>query len=138
MELISDYKNIKTPKLKAILNIIYNVLNNKTIKINPKQANVLKPYQQTYKKLLNKKISLDKKKVLLRKHGHVYLPVFIDIIGEDIKHFWPKGRRRRDCPVCGKQGLVRLSNHIKKVHGRDRDYDPGDEVIETDGSEESN
>ena len=29
------------------------------------------------------------------------------------------GRRRRDCPVCHKQGLLRLPNHLRDVHGLD-------------------
>ena len=29
------------------------------------------------------------------------------------------GRVRRDCPVCHKQGLLRLPNHLRDVHGLD-------------------
>ncbi len=29
------------------------------------------------------------------------------------------GRRRRDCPVCHKQGLLRLPNHLRDMHGLD-------------------
>ena len=25
-------------------------------------------------------------------------------------------RRRKDCPLCGKQNLVKLSNHLASVH----------------------
>ena len=28
----------------------------------------------------------------------------------------PKGRRKRKCPICGKQDLVKLSNHLADVH----------------------
>lgn len=27
------------------------------------------------------------------------------------------GRQRKDCPLCTKQGLVRLNNHLVDVHG---------------------
>lgn len=30
-------------------------------------------------------------------------------------------RRRKDCPLCGKQSLVKLSNHLADVHQLSRE-----------------
>ena len=30
-------------------------------------------------------------------------------------------RRRKDCPLCGKQNLVKLSNHLASVHQLSRE-----------------
>ena len=47
----------------------------------------------------------------------------LDSIDEFLQRYknWPDqkkcGRVRRDCPVCDKKGLKKLSNHLKQVHG---------------------
>ena len=29
------------------------------------------------------------------------------------------GRQRKNCPVCSEEGLLKLSNHLKEIHGID-------------------
>ena len=136
--------------VKFLLNVMYNVLNGSDVTIRANQARIIKPYNNVYKTLLNKKISLDRKVQLLRRDGHVYLPVFLDIIGTDIEHLLPRkpNRRRKDCKICGKKSLLKISNHLAEVHhlsreerlkyhGRRRTDDTGDEGTASDGSQES-
>ena len=80
---------------------------------------VERKYLSTYKTLLDKGEPMKLKKALLQKNGHKYLPMFLDSVSEDLDDFIPRDRdrTRRDCAVCGKKGLKKLSNHLKQVHG---------------------
>ena len=103
-----------TPVLRSIVNIIGNVLNNPAFEITPTQMHTLRPYINDYIFLLDKDESPKAKKLLLQEKGNAFLPTFLDIVGDDINLF--TNRTRKDCPVCGKENLLKLSNHLKQVH----------------------
>ena len=144
-------KNMNKAFVKMLLNVIYNVVNGSEVTIRPNQRRILKRYNNVYKTLLNKKISLNRKVQLLRRDGHVYLPVFLDIIGSDIEHLLPRSstyiRKRQSCRICRKENLVKISNHLAQVHHLSREErlkyhglrkadDTGDEDSASDGSQE--
>ena len=108
--------NLTRPVLKSIINIIGNVLNNPQFHISQTQKRVLKPYITTYAFLLDKKQSPGDKKDVLQEEGEAFLSTFLDIVGDDISLFIPVGRTRKDCPKCGKEDLLKLSNHLLQVH----------------------
>ena len=142
-------KSLNIHLLKVLLNVIYNVLTNKTYHISPEEKGVLKPFTSIYHKLLDKNNTLAKKKLLLQQDGDTYLPTFLEIIDEDIYSLLPKKpiRRRKKCPIC-KSVVKRLPNHLGQVHHlnknerqeyqRDQNYDSGDESFEQNGSETEN
>ena len=105
---------LTTPVLRSIVNIIGNVLNNSEFTISPTQKRVLRPYVSSYLFLLDKKESSEAKKQLLQETGEAFLPTFLDIVGDDITLFTE--RNRKQCPVCGKEDLIKLSNHLKQKH----------------------
>ena len=102
------------PVLRSIVNIIGNVLNNPEFHISPTQKRILRPYVAAYTFLLDKNESPEAKKQLLQEQGEAFLPTFLDIIGDEISLFTERKRKR--CPVCGKEGLIKLSNHLKQMH----------------------
>ena len=110
--------NLTRPVLKSIVNIIGNVLNNSEFHISQAQKRILKPYISTYTLLLDKRQSLEDKKYILQQKGAAFLPTFLDIVGDDISLFMPEkvNRSRRTCPVCGREDLLKLSNHLRQVH----------------------
>ena len=108
--------NLTRPVLKSIVNIIGNVLNNPEFHISQTQKRLLKPYISSYVFLLDKKQSPEDKKDILQEKGEAFLPTFLDIVGDDISLFIPVGRTRKDCPKCGKEALLKLSNHLLQVH----------------------
>ena len=103
-----------TPVLKSVVNIIGNVLNNPTFEITETQKRILRPYISTYIFLLDKDKSPKAKKLLLQEKSEAFLPTFLDIVGDKISLFTT--RTHKDCPVCGKEDLLKLSNHLKQVH----------------------
>ena len=109
-----------TSLVKTLLNVIGNVVKNKNFnkRINSQHRRLLKPYLKTYEKLLNDDIKLKDKLTLLKRSGHVYLPTFLEIIGEDIIQCTPEQPTRKtyDCPLCPKKNLKRLANHLRCVH----------------------
>ncbi len=105
---------LTTPVLKSIVNIIGNVLNDPAFEITPTQKRTLRPYISTYIFLLDKDESPKAKKQLLQEKGEAFLPTFLDIVGDKISLF--TNRTRKDCPVCGKEDLLKLSNHLKQMH----------------------
>ena len=47
------------------------------------------------------------------------------------------GRDRKDCPVCGKKGLLRLPNHLRDMHGMYAGDSPLDEeMVSDEGSDD--
>ena len=115
------FREMDTKLLKTLLNGILNVLENDYFeqRITPSYRTKLKPYMGIYKQLLNKKIPLKQKLLILQKSGHKYIPTFLKILGDSVYECIPEGstkRRRRDCPICGKTDLVRLSNHLSQKH----------------------
>ena len=79
----------------------------------------------------------------------MYLPIFLDIIGTDIEQFLPRkpNRRRKDCKICGKKNILKISNHLAQVHHLSREErlkyhglrktdDTGDEDSASDASQE--
>ena len=106
--------------VKTLLNVIRNVIDNPTFKecITPEHKKILKPYHNTFAKLLDDQLNLSEKRKLLQKDGDKYLPTFLDIIGDELENCIPRkvNRKRKDCPVCGKENLLKLSNHLKEVH----------------------
>ena len=51
------------------------------------------------------------------------MPTLLEIIGDQIKTLLPQHRNKKNCPLCDKKALVKLSNHLKQVHkltGTDR------------------
>ncbi len=110
--------NLTIPVLRSIVDIIGNVLNNPTFEMTQTQKRTLRPYIPAYKFLLDKKKPREAKKRLLQEKGEAFLPTFFDIVGDDINLFVPEkvNRKRKSCPVCGKEDLLKLSNHLKQVH----------------------
>ena len=105
---------ITTPVLRSIVNIIGNVLNNPSFEMTQAQKRKLRPYITTYAILLDKDESPSVKKQLLKEKCEAFLPTFLDIVGDDIGLFTT--RTHKDCPVCGKENLLKLSNHLKQTH----------------------
>ena len=110
--------NLTIPVLRAVVNIIGNVLHNPQFRMTAQQKRTLKPHAATYKFLLNRKVSPEAKKRVLRKKGATFLPTFLDVVGDDLQLFLPRevNRKRKNCPVCGKKNLLKLSNHLGRVH----------------------
>ncbi len=115
-DVVAVLDNLTRPVLKSVVNIIGNVLNNPEFHISQRQKRILKPYIKSYAFLLDKKESPEAKKQLLQERGEAFLPTFLEIVGDDIRLFIPVGRTRKDCPMCGKEDLVKLSNHLLQVH----------------------
>jgi len=114
-------RNMNNKLLKTLVNIIGNVLENKTYKDRIIKRKVLSKYSCTYEDLLNRGVPLHEKKKILKKAGHVYVPIFLEIVGDDTEEFAPKEQSRtlKDCPVpkCKSKRLKKLSNHLHDVHG---------------------
>jgi len=106
--------------LKTLLNIIGNVLENETFEDRIIKRDILSRYTDTYTTLLDRKVSLKEKQKLLQKSGYIYLPIFLEIVGDDVDAFLPNkvNRTLKDCPVagCRSKRLKRLSNHLNNVH----------------------
>ena len=106
--------------VKTLLNVIRNVIDNPDFKdcITAEHRKILKPYQNTFAKLLDDKVKLSDKRKLLQRDGAEYLPTFLEIIGDELDECIPRQikRNRKDCPVCGKENLAKLSNHLADVH----------------------
>ena len=107
--------NLKIKEVKTLINILGYIIENEDYEKN----DTLARYVPTFRKLLDKQISLADRKQLLQKAGHIYVPILLDIIGDDMQEFEPRYRKRneRDCPLCKSKGLKKLSNHLKQVHG---------------------
>ncbi len=103
-------KNVTKKELKTIINVIGNVLDDYQEDMMP-HLHVLRKFTSTFMTLLDKETSLDDKKEILQRQGHKYLPIFLEIIGEDIESFAPKERKRRlkDCPICEKKATETIS-----------------------------
>jgi len=114
-------KNMNNKLLKTLVNIIGNVLETKTYKKKIIKRKVLSKFRCAYEDLLDRKVPLHEKKRILQKTGYIYLPIFLDIVGDDTEQFEPKeqGRTLKDCPVpkCKSKRLKKLSNHLHDVHG---------------------
>jgi len=112
---------ITMSQLKTLLNIIGNVLENETYADRIIKRDVLLRYTDTYTTLLDRRVPLQTKKKLLQKAGYIYLPIFLEIVDDDVEDFIPKevNRRLKDCPVpgCRSKRLKRLPNHLRQVHG---------------------
>ena len=104
-------------KGKTLLNVIYNVLLNPEYNenISEVEKRKLSPYKKTFHKLLDKKVKLQDKLNILKNNGKHYIQTFLDIIGEDLEYCKVK-EERLDCPICGKERLLKLSNHLRKQH----------------------
>ena len=111
--------------VKTLLNVIRNVIDNPDFKdcILPHHKRILKPYQNTFAKLLDDKVKLTDKRKLLQRDGEEYLPTFLEIIGNQLDDCIPRqeNRKRKDCPLCGKKNLVKLSNHLADIHHLSKD-----------------
>ena len=83
---------LDTRDIKTLLNVIWNVLDNPDIddRISANHRKVLKPYLTTFVKLLDKKVNVEQKRNILQKSGHIYLPIFLKIIGEDLADCVPR------------------------------------------------
>lgn len=100
------------------LNVIANVLHNSALRnrINERHTRVIDQHKDTFKTLLDKEVELDRKISLLRQHEHLFMPTLLEIIGDQIKDLLPQHRNKKNCPLCDKKALVKLSNHLKQVH----------------------
>ena len=151
---------MNTKLLKVLLNVMVNVLENNHFerRITTSYRKKLKPFMETYKMLMNEKVPLKQKLVILKKSGERYIPTFLKILGEDAYDLISESsgkRRKRDCPICGKTDLVRLANHLSQKHkisgsekkqlllkqesenhASDKHYDSGDKVPSTGGEGE--
>ena len=109
-------RGLSIRKVKTLINIIGTIIENQDY--DSHDETILTRYTSTFRKLLDKKIPLKEKKELLQKRSHVYLPIFLNIIGSNTSNFEPQERNRvsRNCPLCNKN-LKKLSNHLKQVHG---------------------
>ena len=105
--------------LKTLLNMIGNVLENEAYEDRIIKREVLQRYGSTYTTLMDRKVPLQKKKKLLQKAGYIYLPIFLEIVGDDVDEFAPKevNHTLKDCPLCNTKRLKRLPNHLRQVHG---------------------
>ena len=107
--------------LKTLLNVIGNVINNDTYEDRIIKRKVLQRYGDTYATLMDRKVPLQKKKKLLQKAGYIYLPIFLEIVGDDVDEFVPRvvKRKLKDChvPGCRSKRLKRIANHLHDVHG---------------------
>ena len=116
-------KNMNSKLLKTLVTIIGNVLETDTYNDDIIKRKVLSKYRRAYSDLLDRDVPLYEKKKILQKAGHVYLPIFLEIVGDDVEKFEPKQQIRtlKDCPVhkCKSKQLKKLSNHLKQVHGID-------------------
>ena len=112
-------KHMNNKLLKTLVNIIGNVLETKTYKKKIIKRKVLSKYTGAYEDLLDRGVPLYKKKNILQKAGHVYVPIFLEIVGDDVEKFEPNevNRTLRDCPMCKSKRLKRLPNHLRQVHG---------------------
>ena len=114
-------KNVNTKLVKTLVNIIGNVVETDTYIEDIIKPEVLSRYTSAYEDLLDRDVPLQERKKILQKAGHVYLPIFLEIVGDDVEKFEPKevNRTLRDCPVrgCKSKQLKKLSNHLKQVHG---------------------
>ena len=114
-------RNMNMKLLKTLVNIIGNVLETDTYEDDIIKPEVLSKYTSAYSQLFDRDVPLQDKKKIMQKAGHVYLPIFLDIIGDDVEKFEPQevNRTLRDCPVrgCKSKQLKKLSNHLKQVHG---------------------
>jgi len=114
-------KNMNNKMLKTLVNIVGNVLENKTYKNKIIKRKVLSKYSCAYEDLLDRKVPLHEKKRILQKTGYIYLPIFLEIVGDDTEQFEPNEQSRtlKDCPVpkCKSKRLKKLSNHLHDVHG---------------------
>ena len=112
---------MNTTLLKTLVNIIGNVLVTDTYKDDIIKPEVLSKYKRAYSYLLDRDTPLQERKKILQKAGHVYVPIFLEIVGDDLEIFEPKevNRKLKDCPVpgCRSKQLKKLSNHLKQVHG---------------------
>ena len=110
-------RDLSIKKVKTLINIIGTIIENQDYDSDDEA--ILTRYSSAFRKLLDKKIPLKEKKQLLQKGGHVYLPIFLNIIGSNTSNFAPQERKRvtRDCPICNSKNLKKLSNHLRQVHG---------------------
>ena len=112
---------LDTRAVKTLLNVIRNVLDNTAFKerISRTHRKVFMRNMTILHKLMSKSRSLKRKKKILQKTGHVYLPAFLEIVGDELEDCIPRqvNRVRKDCPVCGKENLLKLSNHLSRQHG---------------------
>ena len=148
-------RNMNNKLLKTLVNIIGNVLESKTYKKKIIKRKVLSKFTCAYEDLLDRNVPLHEKKRILQKNGYIYLPIFLEIVGDDTEQFEPKeqGRTLKDCPVpkCKSKRLKKLSNHLHDVHGIndrqewleeakesmiDTDDDDDDDDDDEDGDEE--
>ena len=85
-------EHLDTHTLKTYLNVIANVLDNPSFKdrILPEHKEELKPYLPTLSTLLDKSVKLSEKAKILQKKGHLYLPIFLDIIADNLQEIFPK------------------------------------------------
>lgn len=104
---MDEYDNCS---LQIILNIINNVFTKRKFKnkISPEQIELLKPYRETFEKLIDEKVPQCTKLKLLRENGRKYIPTFLDVFEQGT---------RRDCPICDAVKLKRLSQHLTVKHG---------------------
>ena len=125
---------ISAPLLKTLLNVIGNVIENETYEGRIIKREVLRQYASTYTTLLDRRVPMKEKKKLLQKAGYVYIPIFLEIVGDDVEDFTPKEdkRKRKDCPVCNTKGLKRLPNHLRQVHGLKNTKELMDQAKESD------
>jgi len=114
-------KNMSIKLVKTLVNIIGNVVETDRYIDDIIKPEVLSRYKSAYEDLLDIDIPLQERKKILQKAGHVYLPIFLEIVGDDAEIFEPKevNRTLKDCPVhkCKSKQLKKLSNHLKQVHG---------------------
>ena len=109
-------RGLSIRKVKTLINIIGTIIENQDY--DSHDETILTRYTSTFRKLLDEKVPLKEKKELLQKRGHVYLPIFLSVIGSNTSKFEPQERKRvtRDCPICNSKKLKKLSNHLKQVH----------------------
>ena len=109
---------LDTKTIKTLLNVIMNVIVNPNLedRILPHHKKQLKHYKSILKKLTDKKMKIEKKRKLLQRTGHAYLPIFLEIIDSDLDDCKPVSRKinrkARDCPLCDAIDLKRLPQHL--------------------------
>ena len=105
--------------MKTLLNVIGNVIEDEAYDDRIIKRDVLTRYGDTYTTLMDRKVPLQKKKKLLQKAGYIYLPIFLEIVGDDVDEFTPRvvNHTLKNCPLCNTKRLKRLPNHLRQVHG---------------------
>lgn len=71
---------IKAKLLRIIFELALNALHNPSLLLTPSDIQNLKVHKRHYIQLIDKKTSLRQKQLLIKKKGHLFIPVLIRIV----------------------------------------------------------